>query len=109
MAEAGKTTAEIRRIVQRRRAQVIARLCSAIEETGLEYDDEERLKALVREAVSALADGICAMLPSVVDETIPVNVLYLELMENMAGSIADAVVERINGSDTRPPGVLRGA
>lgn len=95
MAEEGKTTQELKAIIERRRATVVATLCGAIEESTLLRHDQNKLKHLVREVVSRFADGIAAMLPSVVDEDIPVNVLYLEFVERYAADIADLVTARV--------------
>ena len=46
MAEEGKTTQELKAIIERRRATVVATLCGAIEESTLLRHDQNKLKHL---------------------------------------------------------------
>lgn len=74
----GPNAREAAKIVDRKRGYVVAVLCSAIEATDLPLDAQEDLKFVVREEVNKMADQVAAMLPSIVDESVTMNALFLE-------------------------------
>lgn len=89
MTDAGPNTREMQALVQRRRGAVVGIICSAIEESMLPHHDQNQLKVLVKDAVNSFADGICNLLPSVVDESVPVSALYLEFIERIANDVGE--------------------
>jgi len=93
MAEEGRTVAELRAIIERRRAVTVAKICSAVEESSMLRREQEAVKRLVRERVTAFADGVSALLPSVVDESVPVSVLFLEFIEQCAAELGDDLAD----------------
>lgn len=88
----GPNTNEAQKLVQRFRAKAIAVVMQSLEADGerLHPAEMERIKAVVKDEINAMADGICALLPSLVDETVPMNVLAMEMLAGLT-----AVVEEL--------------
>lgn len=81
----GPNATEAARIVQRRRAKTVAVIMQAIETTcdPLDYSDIDELKTVVKGEVNDFADSITAMLPSLVDESVAISSLYLEMIADL--------------------------
>lgn len=89
MSTPGPNAAEAQKIIQRGRAKAVAIICQRVEELELEDEAEDTIKNVVKEEINRLADGICAMLPSIVDEDVTVNALALEVLSEIRSTLEE--------------------
>jgi hypothetical protein len=100
MTDPGPNATEAARIVQRGRAKVIAVAMQAIEENGeaMHPAEADRIKRIIKDEVNGYADGICALLPNLVDESVTMNALAMEVLADIRSSLTE-LADQVRGQD----------